>query len=116
MPRSAWRPSPTAVTFRSRSQWVVRVEAAPCFTTGRTRWTPDGKAIAYIGQNESGHFGVFVQDFLPGRDTTGTRRPLAGFDAETATESFAISRDGKWLTTAGWEQLSTPADGGTTRR
>ena len=39
------------------------------FTTGRTRWMPDGKAIAYIGQNESGHYGVYVQDFIPGRDT-----------------------------------------------
>ena len=77
------------------------------FTTGRTRWMPDGKAIAYIGQNESGHYGVYVQDFIPGRDTTGSRRPLAGFDADTATESFAFSRDGKWLTTAGWEQLSS---------
>jgi Tol biopolymer transport system component len=76
-------------------------------TTGRTRWTRDGKGIAYIGQNESGHYGVYVQDFLPGHDTTASRRPLAGFDAETATESFAISRDGKWLTTAGWEQLSS---------
>ena len=77
------------------------------FTTGRSRWTRDGKAIAYVGQNESGHYGIFVQDFLPGRDTTGSRRPLAGFDSETATESFAFSPDGTRLTTAGWEQLSS---------
>ena len=77
------------------------------FTTGRSRWARDGKAIAYIGQNEIGHYGVFVQGFLPGRDTTLSRLPLAGFDPETATESFAISPDGKRLTTAGWEQLSS---------
>jgi Tol biopolymer transport system component len=76
-------------------------------TTGRTRWTADGKAIAYIGQNEQGHFGVYVQEFAPGRDTMATRRELAGFDPETATESFALSADGKRLTTAGWEQLSS---------
>ncbi len=76
-------------------------------TTGRTRWTRDGKGIAYIGQNDSGQYGVYVQDFVPGRDTTASRRPLAGFDAEIATESFAISPDGKRLTTAGWEQLSS---------
>jgi hypothetical protein len=76
-------------------------------TTGRTRWTADGKSIAYIGQNERGHYGVYVQEFVPGRDTSATRRELAGFDTETATESFAISPDGTRLTTAGWEQLSS---------
>ncbi len=75
------------------------------FTTGRSRWTRDGKAIAFIGQDENGHYGVFVQDFVPGRDTTGSRRVLA--EAETATESFAISPDGSRLTLAGWEQLSS---------
>ena len=28
-------------------------------TTGRTRWTADGKSITYIGQNEHGHYGVY---------------------------------------------------------
>jgi Tol biopolymer transport system component len=72
---------------------------------GRTRWTPDGKSIAFLGQNEEGVNGVFVQDFVPGVDTTSTRRPLGGFDRERATESFGIAPDGKTLTVAGWEQL-----------
>jgi hypothetical protein len=38
--------------------------------------------------------GVFVQDFVPGRDTTATRRKLAGFDPDYITETFAISPDG----------------------
>jgi len=72
---------------------------------GRSRWTPDGKSIAFLGQNEEGINGVFLQDFVPGRDTSSTRRPFGGFDRERATESFGISPDGKILTVAGWEQL-----------
>ena len=72
---------------------------------GRTRWTPDGKSIAFLGQNAEGINGVFLQDFVPGRDTSSTRRPFGGFDRERATESFGISPDGKILTVAGWEQL-----------
>ncbi|HYC61942.1 MAG TPA: protein kinase [Thermoanaerobaculia bacterium] len=72
---------------------------------GRTRWMPDGKAIAFLAQNEEGINGVFVQDFVPNTDTSATRRPLGGFDRERATESFGIAPDGKTLTVAGWEQL-----------
>jgi serine/threonine protein kinase len=72
---------------------------------GRTRWTPDGKSIAFLAQNEDGVNGVWVQDFAPGRDTSATRRRLGGFDRERATESFGLSPDGKILTVAGWEQL-----------
>jgi Tol biopolymer transport system component len=72
---------------------------------GRTRWTPDGKSIAFLAQNDEGVNGVFVQDFAPGRDTTATLRPFGGFDRERATESFGISPDGSILTVAGWEQL-----------
>jgi eukaryotic-like serine/threonine-protein kinase len=72
---------------------------------GRMRWMPDGKAIAYLAQDEKGVNGVFVQDFIPGVDTEKTRRPLGGFDRERATESFGISPDGKSLAVAGWEQL-----------
>ncbi|HUR82141.1 MAG TPA: hypothetical protein VM733_15350, partial [Thermoanaerobaculia bacterium] len=72
---------------------------------GRTRWMPDGKAIAFLGQDDEGVNGVFVQDFVPGVDTTSSRRVLGGFDRERATESFGIAPDGKTLTVAGWEQL-----------
>ena len=72
---------------------------------GRSRWMPDGKAVAYLAQDEDGVNGVFVQDFVPGVDTSATRRPLGGFDRERATESFGISADGKNLMVAGWEQL-----------
>jgi eukaryotic-like serine/threonine-protein kinase len=71
---------------------------------GRMRWMPDSKAIAFLGQNAEGVNGIFVQDFVPGRDTTATRRELGGFDRERATESFGIAPDGT-ITVAGWEQL-----------
>jgi Tol biopolymer transport system component len=66
---------------------------------------PDGRAIAFVGQDENGVNGVFVQDFVPGRDTSDTRRRLGGFDPDNSTESFAISPDGRFLTIAAWEQL-----------
>jgi Tol biopolymer transport system component len=74
-------------------------------TIGRGRWMPGGRAIAFVGQDERGVNGVYVQDFTPGQDTTSTRRPLAGFDSEAATESFGISRDGSRIVVAVWEQL-----------
>jgi Tol biopolymer transport system component len=72
---------------------------------GRARWMPDGRRIAFVGQNENGENGIFLQDFVPGKDTSGTRRPLGGFDPEASAESFAISPDGSRMVVAGWEQL-----------
>jgi Tol biopolymer transport system component/predicted Ser/Thr protein kinase len=64
---------------------------------GRSRWLPDGKAIAWVGEDENGLTGIFAQDFVPGRDTSSTRRKLAGFARDYVSESFAISPDGKRL-------------------
>jgi Tol biopolymer transport system component len=72
---------------------------------GRMRWMPGGRAIAFIGPDERGVNGVYVQDFVPEQDTSATRRPLGGFDADFPVESFGISPDGRWLTIAAWEQL-----------
>ena len=71
---------------------------------GRSRWLPDGSGIAFIGQDEHGVWGVFAQDFVPGAETSATRRPLGGFDTEAAAESFGLSRDGRRLVVAEWEQ------------
>ncbi|HEX2061656.1 MAG TPA: hypothetical protein VHK90_13025, partial [Thermoanaerobaculia bacterium] len=87
--------------FAIRSRGTRRTSAI----LGRSRWMPDGKAIAFLGQNEEGVNGVFVQDFVPNTDTSATRRPLGGFDRERATESFGIAPDGMTMTVAGWEQL-----------
>ncbi len=57
---------------------------------GRARWMPDGRAIAFVGQDAAGMTGVFTQDFVPGADTRASRAPLAGFDRERGTESFDV--------------------------
>jgi len=74
-------------------------------TLGRARWMPDGKAIAFVGQDESGASGVYAQDFVPGQDTAASRRKLAGFDPDVAAESFGLAPDGSRLVLAGWVQL-----------
>jgi Tol biopolymer transport system component len=85
----------------------IQVEAKrrTTVTLGRARWLPDGRGIAFVGQDESGASGVYVQDFAPGRDTAATRRRLAGFDPDVAAESFGLAPDGSRLVVAGWVQL-----------
>jgi Tol biopolymer transport system component len=65
---------------------------------GRCRWMPDGKQVAYLDQNEQGAWGIYVQDFIPGRNTSSSRKPIAGFDLDSPTESFGISPDGSRIT------------------
>jgi len=79
----------------------------PRINFGRARWTRDGHSILYIGQDAAGRSGVFSQDFDPGRDTSGTRRPVAGFSQEYWTESFGLSPDGKRLTISTLEESSS---------
>jgi Tol biopolymer transport system component len=73
---------------------------------GRSRWMPDGKAIVFVGQDDRGAHGLYIQNFDPDRDTSASRRPLLGFDPKTTLESFGISPDGTRLTAAGPEQVS----------
>jgi Tol biopolymer transport system component len=74
---------------------------APGIIYGRTRWLPDGSGLAYVGLDERGRTGIYAQDFVPGRDTSATRRPLAGFAPDFVSESFGISPDGKHVVLAG---------------
>jgi eukaryotic-like serine/threonine-protein kinase len=74
-------------------------------SVGRSRWMPDGRSLVFVGQDESGAYGLYAQDFEPGQDTSKTRHRLVGFDPGTATESFGISPDGTRITIAGWEQV-----------
>ena len=64
----------------------------------RHRWMPDGRAIAFVAPDEKGILGVFVQDFVPGKDTRSTRRRLGGFDPGMQAETFGISSDGTRMT------------------
>ena len=74
---------------------------------GRARWMPDGKSIAFIGQNDAGVSGVYVQEFVPGKDTQSTRRELAAFDFDFQTETLGIAPGGKGIVVSGWDQDST---------
>jgi Tol biopolymer transport system component len=82
-------------------------DRTPGLSIGRARWMPDGRAIAFVGQDASGLHGVFVQDFVPGADTAATRRPLAGFVPDEVVESFGFSPDGRHVTLAVREQQSS---------
>ena len=73
---------------------------------GRARWMPDGR-IAFLGVDEHGIAGVYVQDVVPGSDTTASRRKLAGFDPAAPAESFGVSPDGAFVTIAARENLSS---------
>jgi Tol biopolymer transport system component len=75
-------------------------------TLGRARWMPDGKAIAFTAPDETGASGVFVQDFVPGKDTLATRRRLGGFLPDQIAESFGIAPDGTRMTVAYSEAIS----------
>ncbi len=84
---------------------LVEAHRRTTISLGRARWMPDGRALAFVGQDESGAIGIYAQDFVPGQDTHATRRPLAGFDPDVAAESFGIAPDGSRLVVAGWVQL-----------
>ena len=74
---------------------VVSPDPAPV-GLGRARWMPDGKAIAFITGNASGTASILTQAFIPGQDTSSTRRVLVS-DPDRRPETFGISRDGKHL-------------------
>jgi Tol biopolymer transport system component len=80
---------------------------SPAIIWARSRWSPDGKSIYFVGEGERGLSGVFVQDFAPGRDTSSTRRPVAGFSTEYVTESFGVSPDGTLLTLSTGQESSS---------
>jgi Tol biopolymer transport system component len=85
---------------------VTAPARAPGIVLGRSRWLPDGSAIAFVGFDEQGRAGVFAQDFVPGEDTAATRRPLAGFHDDLVTESFGLAPDGSSVTIAGVRRTS----------
>jgi hypothetical protein len=85
----------------------IKIKQTGYALTGRCRWMPDGKSIAYIDMNETGALGVFLQEFIPGKETFSTRRAIAGFDPNRNSETFAISPDGTSFILSEIENLSS---------
>jgi Tol biopolymer transport system component len=71
---------------------VARSSSYVTSAQGRARWYSDGSKIAFIA-SDGEQIGVMVQEFVPGRDTTATRRKLAGFEPEWVVETFDVSTD-----------------------
>ena len=63
--------------------------------TGRSRWLGASHTVVFEGLDEEGRSGLYAQDFVAGTETAATRRKLAGFDAQTTVETFAIAPDGR---------------------
>ena len=83
----------------------LSIETPPVRATeaqmGRTRFSPDGRHIYFLAQDDKGVNGIFEQVFDPEqKDTSTTRRKVGGFDPAFETESFGISPDGKHLVVA----------------
>jgi Tol biopolymer transport system component len=64
------------------------------FDPGRARWFGNTHTVVYSADDNQGRTGIFMQQFIPGRDTSASRRALAGFDRETTLGTYAISPDG----------------------
>jgi serine/threonine protein kinase/Tol biopolymer transport system component len=61
----------------------------------RVQWIGATHTIAYRAPDASGAIAIFAQDFVPGTDTTSTRRQLTRGDPDATPETFAIATDGK---------------------
>ena len=87
------RPAPVKIAAPSRPR-------ASNITFGRARWSRGGGGIVFVGLDEQGRTGLFEQEFDPERDTSATRRKVAGFFDDGETESFGLSPDGSAVTIA----------------
>lgn len=73
---------------------VLRVPIRQHVATGRSRWMPDGKSFVYIDLDENERIGIYQMEFVAGKDTTGTRKPVIPFNSDLKIESFGVSPDG----------------------
>lgn len=84
---------PTGRRLPLRIEIPLRAEYAA--GPGRPRWSRDGSAVLFLGEDDRGRSGIYRQDFrTDGRDTWRSRGPVAGFYPGVVTESFSLSPDG----------------------
>src|SRR5262249_29670658 len=93
---------------------AIKLRASPpgALAMGRSRWTPDGKAVMFVTQDPQGRY-VLVRCPLE-YWRTGEARSDTLFDASNeSVESFGISPDGRKLVASVLEYLSglTVAEG-----
>ncbi|MCI4354821.1 MAG: hypothetical protein L3K06_05585, partial [Thermoplasmata archaeon] len=69
------------------------------FITGRHRWLPDGHRIAFLGGDGAGT-AIYVQDVVPGVDTSATRRKLVTFEPDVELHSFGLAPDMSFVVVA----------------
>jgi serine/threonine protein kinase len=74
---------------------------------GRMRWMPDGKSIVFVDEDKNGKWGLFAQDFIPGKDTSSSRISIGGFEIDRKIDTFTISPDGSRIVLAEVEVLSS---------
>jgi eukaryotic-like serine/threonine-protein kinase len=92
--------SPDKVVVGTSHVEVLRIADGARFTLAkasrgaRPRWLGAAHTIVFINEDAQQRSGLFAQDFVPGSDTSATRRKLAGFDRDTTIETFALSPDG----------------------
>jgi Tol biopolymer transport system component len=75
--------------------------------TGRHRWLPGGGAIAFEMEDETGLTGISLQDAVPSRDTSASRRSVTGFAPDMWVESLGVSPDGSRLTVSERQESSS---------
>ena len=99
-------PAKATVEVVQVSDGAVVFQAEVHAASGRERFLPDGKRIAFVGANAAGRTGLMVQDFVPRQDTSASRRELIGFDEEQEVETFGFTRDGRRVVYGAIEQNS----------
>jgi eukaryotic-like serine/threonine-protein kinase len=82
------------------------IGASKQISVGRARWTPDGKALAFIG-TENGTYGIYLQPFEFDRDTQAARKAVAGFELGMNIESLGVTPDGRSFVVSTIEDLGT---------
>ena len=84
---------------------IPNVPPGKGFIAGRHRWLPDGRGIAFLGGDGAGT-AIYVQDVVPGADTSATRRKLTTFEPDVELHSFGLAPDMSFVVVAARQATS----------